>query len=175
MKGMQIACLKTLLPAALFALLLGGCSVNIGTSPTAYDFPSEKVFGVRPGVAANVTNFYAEPQVVELASRVYCDLQHFTATAVTMVQRELKLKGVMMSPDAEKTVVLKIVYPNWVRGTWTTRGLVTLQALLGNGEEVTIDANYQTAGNAMRAFNGAILRAVTGLLEDRVFAAYMNE
>lgn len=38
-----------------------------------------------------------------------------------------------------------------------------LQAALGNGEQVSIDADYQTGGNATRAFNGSILRAVTGL------------
>jgi hypothetical protein len=164
----------SLLVAVLIALL-SGCSVTIGTSPDAYPFPSEKVFSVRPDVAANIANFYTEPEKVELASRVYCDLQHFTATAVAMVRRELEVKGVAMSPDAEKTVVLKVVYPSWVRGMWTMRGRVTLQAALGNGEQVTIDADYQTGGNAMRAFNGSILRAVTGLLEDEVFAAYVNE
>ncbi len=175
MTKMHIDYLATSLSAAVLALFLGGCSVTIGTSPDAYPFPSEEVFSVRPDVAANVTNFYAEPEVVELASRVYCDLRHFTATAVTMVQRELRDRGVAMSPAAEKTVVLKMTHPNWVRGTWTMKGRVSLEAALGNGERVEIDAENQTAGNAMRAFNGAILLAVTDLLKDEVFAAYLNE
>lgn len=167
--------LTALLSVAVLVLFLGGCSVTIGTSPDAYPFPSEEVFSVRPDVAANVTNFYAEPEVVELASQVFCDLQHFTATAVTMVQRELGNRGVAMSPGAEKTVVLKMTHPNWVRGTWTMKGRVTLEAALGNGERVEIDAENQTAGNAMRAFNGAILMAVTDLLKDETLAAYLNE
>ena len=79
MKETQIDRLATSLSAAVLVLFLSGCSMTIGTSPDAYPFPSEEVFSVRPGVAANVTNFYAEPEVVELASRVFCDLQHFTA------------------------------------------------------------------------------------------------
>ena len=175
MNGTQIDHLAKSLSATLLVLFLSGCSLSIGTSPDAYPFPSEVVFSVRPGVEANVTNFYTEPEVVKLASAVRCDLQHFTATAVTMVQRELGISGVAMSPNAEKTVVLKMVDPDWVRGMWTMKGRVTLEAALGNGEEVVVDAEYQTAGNAMRAFNGAILRAVTGLLEDEIFAAYLNE
>lgn len=46
---------------AVFVLLLAACSLTIGTSPNAYPFPSEKVFSVRPDVAANITNFYTEP------------------------------------------------------------------------------------------------------------------
>jgi hypothetical protein len=167
--------LTAVLSSAALAMLVAGCSVTIGTSPNAYPFPSEEVFGVRSGVTVSVTNFYTAPERVELASRVFCDLQHFTATAVTMVQRELQDKGVTMSSDAEKTIVLKMVYPNWVRGMWSMIGRITLQATLGNGEEITIDAENKTAGNAPRAFNGAILRVVTALLKNETLAAYLNE
>ena len=175
MKEIRIGRPGRLLFTAVFVLLLGACSLTIGTSPNAYPFPSEKVFSVRPDVAANITNFYTEPEVVELERNVYSDLQLFTATAVTMVQRELELKDVRMSADAEKTVVLKMVLPKWTRTMWTQSGHVTLQAVFGNGEERSFKADYTTAGNAMRAFNGAILRAVTSLLEDEGFAAYLNE
>ena len=84
-----------------------------------------------------------------------------------MVERELEKQNVTLSPDATKTVILKMTHPSWVRGMWTMRGRVTLQAALGNGEQVSIDADYQTGGNAMRAFNGSILRAVTGLLQEQ--------
>lgn len=154
---------------------LGGCSVNIDTKPDAYPFPSEQVFGVRPGIVVNIKNFYTKPEVAELASLVFCDLQQFTDTALTIVHRELQMKGVKISPDTKKTVVLKMVYPSWVRGMWTMKGRVTLQAILGNGQLVTIDADNQTGGNAFRAFNGAILKAVTSLLKDEVFSAYLNE
>lgn len=112
MKEIRIGRPGRLLFTAVFVLLLGACSLTIGTSPNAYPFPSEKVFSVRPDVAANITNFYTEPEVVELERNVYSDLQLFTATAVTMVQRELELKDVRMSADAEKTVVLKMAFRN---------------------------------------------------------------
>ena len=158
-----------------FVQFLGGCSLSIGTKPDAYPFPSEQVFNVRPDVETNITNFYTNPEVVVLAGKVSCDLQHFTDTALKMVQRELQMKGVKVSPASEKSVVLKMVNPIWETGMWTMKGKVTLQATLGNGKTVTIDAVNQTGGNAMRAFNGAILKAVTGLLKDEVLAEYLNE
>lgn len=157
-------------------LFNSGCSVRIETKPDAYPFPSEQVFNVRSGVAANITNFYTNPEEVEIARNVFCDLQHFTDTARMMVQRELQMKGVEMRAYAEKTVILKMTSPSWVSASiWSVESKVTLQATLGNGEIVMIDAVNRTSGNAMRAFNGAILKAVTGLLQDKVFAAYMNQ
>jgi hypothetical protein len=52
---------------------------------------------------------------------------------------------------------------------------VALETELGNGETFAVDGESQTGGNAMRAFNGAILRAVTGLLKDQRLAAYLND
>lgn len=74
MKEIRIGRPGRLLSMAVFVLLLGACSLTIGTSPNAYPFPSEKVFSVRPDVAANITNFYTEPEVVELERNVYSDL-----------------------------------------------------------------------------------------------------
>ena len=159
---------------AVLVLFLNGCSVTIGTNPDAYPFPSEEVFDVSPGISVSVTNFYTAPEQVELASNVYCDLAHFTETAITMVRRELSNKGLLMSSTGEKSIILRMAHPSWVRGAWTMKGRVTLEAELGDGEKLSIDGESQTGGNAMRAFNGAILRAVTGLLKDPSLAAYLN-
>ncbi len=154
---------------------LTGCSVTIGTNPDTYDFPSERIFHVTPGEKLTVENFCISEERVELGSRVYCDLRHFTDTAVRMVERELTMKGVDLSASAEKTVVLRMTHPSWVLGTWTMIGRVRLEAELGNGQTVAVDGEHKTAGNAMRAFNGAIMYAVTALLEDPTLAAYVSE
>ena len=159
---------------AVLVLFLNGCTLTVGTNPDAYSFPSEEVFEVTPGTSVSVTNSYTAAERVELGSRVYCDLAQFTHTAITMVQRELSSKDLRMSPTGDKTIILRMAYPNWVRGTWTMKGRVTLQAELGNGEKLSVDGESQTGGNVMRAFNGAILRAVTGLLKDPTLAAYLN-
>ena len=162
--------------AGFSILFLGGCSLNIATKPDAYPFPSEQVFDIRSNIAVNIENFYTNPKVVEIGDRVFCDLQQFTGTALTMVQRELQIKGVKISPNTGKTVVLKMIYPRWIYGSFRAMTVhITLQAILENGQVITIDAEYQTLGNAYRAFNGATLKAVTGLLRDKEFSAYLNE
>lgn len=160
---------------ALSVVLSTACSLTVGTRPDAYPFPSERVFDVTPGGSVSVSNFYGAEERVELGSRVYCDLRHFTETAISMVQRELGKKGLILSPDGNKTVVLRMTHPSWVQGMWSMKGRVRLEAQLGNGDAVAVDGESQTGGNAMRAFNGAILRAVTALLEDPTLAAYLNE
>jgi hypothetical protein len=163
----SITCLAAL-------LLLVGCSTTIGTNPEAYPFPSHEVFELRPGVSVALSNGYPAEARVELASRVYCDLRHFTETATAMVHRELAKAGASVGAVGPATVVLRMTHPSWIRGSWTMKGRVTLEAQLGNGQKLSYDGESQTGGNAMRAFNGAILRAVTAFLKDPAVAAYLN-
>ena len=158
----------------LAMMLLGsGCSITVGTRPDAYPFPSEGVFDVNPGVALDVVNGYDGPQKVNLQSNVYADLHNFTATAVGIVERELGKKGVSIDPHGAKKVVLRIIDPVWTVGMWSMKANVTIQAEFA-GRTITADGPYQTAGNAMRAFNGAILRGCVALLQDPVLQAYLN-
>jgi len=159
---------------AAVVLAAGGCSVTIGTRPDAYPFPSDQIFDVEPGVTLEVVNGYTASERVTLASNVYCDLRHFTDTAVGIVQRELGKKGVTIGPNAEKRVVLRIVDPVWTLGTWTMKGKVTLQAQFG-ATTVSVDGQAQTGGNAPRVFNASILRSVIALLKNAELQAYLNE
>jgi hypothetical protein len=159
--------------AALLVSALA-CSTTIGTNPNAYPFPSDQVFALGPEVRVSVANGYASETRVELGSRVFCDLRHFSETATAIVSRELAKKGAAVATPADKSITLRITHPAWVQGSWTMKGRVTLEAQLGNGEKLAYDGELQTAGNAMRAFNGAILRAVTAFLKDPAVAAYLN-
>ena len=154
-------------------LLGAGCSLMVGTRPDAYPFPSEQVFDVRPGAVIDVVNGYPSAQKVTLQRNVYGDLHNFTATAVGIVGRELAKKGVAIEPHAAKKVVLRIIDPVWTIGMWSMKANVTIQADFA-GRTITADGPYQTAGNAMRAFNGAILRGCVALLQDPVLQAYLN-
>lgn len=157
---------------ALAVALATACSVTIGTDPNAYPFPSDEVFEVAPGTALSVSNSYREPTRVKLENRVYCDLQHLTETTRAIVERELVAKGAVLRDEASKKIVLRVINPIWTRGMWSVRASLGLEARYGD-QAVTIIGEYQTGGNAMRAFNGAILRATTALLKTPELKAYL--
>lgn len=160
---------------AVWLMLLGvGCTLNIGTHPDAYPFPSEQVFDVRAGTTLEIVNGHPEPRPTELARGVFADPQHMTDTARAIVARELARKGVDVSGGGAKRVVLTMTDLVWSRGFATQTAKLRLHAEFGDGDGVSVDGVYTTGGNAMRAFNGAILRATTALLEDQTFAAYLD-
>jgi hypothetical protein len=162
-------------PALAAMLALCACSLTVGTNPNAYPFPSSEIPPLTEGVSVSVLNSYAASERVVVAGGIYGDLQQFTDTAVAMVQRELSSKGLVVSPDGGRTIRLRMKYPSLAMGTWSMTARVALETELGNGETFAVDGESQTGGNAMRAFNGAILRAVTGLLKDQRLAAYLND
>ncbi|HYC55816.1 MAG TPA: hypothetical protein VEL28_12855 [Candidatus Binatia bacterium] len=146
----------------------------MGTDPDAYPFPSDEIANFAPGTSVSVSNSYTAPNRVEIGQRAYCDLAHFTDTSVKMVQRELSKKGLSVIQAGGRTMRLRMTYPTLVIGAWSMRARVRLEAELGNGETIAVDGESKTGGNAMRAFNGAILRAVTALLQEPRIAAYLN-
>jgi hypothetical protein len=90
--GLTVHGVRAARPVVLAALLLAtGCSTTIATNPDAYPFPSHEVFALRSGVS--LSNGYPTEKRVELASHVFCDLRHFTETALTRVQRESRRRA----------------------------------------------------------------------------------
>jgi hypothetical protein len=63
------------------------------------------------------------------------NLKEWTDVAVEITKRELKNRGIKISPDSPKTLKLSILEANASTGGWGFRGNVALKATTGNGYE----------------------------------------
>jgi len=115
-----------------------------------------------------------ESKRVKLKRGVFCDLKQLTDTAVAIVTRELNQKGLRITPNADKTMRMRVVKAMWTPKFFTQTGELTLEAALGNGACVSVDGRHETGGNAFRALNGATLFAAIAILQNPRLAAYLK-
>jgi hypothetical protein len=102
-----------------------------------------------------------------------------------MLRRGLETHGMKTAPQAEKIIALRVVtqsvqvqsltrgvdtWPVAVGRTWVN---LTLEAQAADGTRVLIDAR-NSAASAQRAIDSTVHLALTRLLEDEKFLAYMN-
>ena len=131
---------------------------------------------VRGGQSVALNNAYtAETQVKIFAGGVdwLADLKQYTETAMTMLGNEMQKKGITVAPQSAKSVTLR-VYDVQASPGWVIRSSLALEALYGDGTQSTIRAENTSPSDAWRAVDGALMFAVTRLLRDEQFLAYVN-
>jgi hypothetical protein len=164
--------------AALTVALLAGCTTEIGTSPETYSLGASAVSHLRRPQTVALQNAYAADTKVELklaGGNVWIiDLRRLTQTSITMLARALESQGIAAAPDAPNRITLRVSDPLASPG-YTIYARVNLEARLGDGSVVSLQAENRSPVNAERAFDGAVLFALNRLVGDEKFVAYLNK
>ena len=91
------------------------------------------------------------------------------------MSRHLVKSGVAVEPQAPKTTTLTVRSVSAeTRGFAGTNMVVRLEAKFGDGTTAEATGENRSPGSAGRALDGALLFAVTFLLNDARFVDYMN-
>ena len=164
--------------AGLLLTALTGCGpLIIRSNPDTFAVPAEAATQLRGQQSVALNNAYkAETQVkIYTGPRDWvADLEQYTETAITMLGREMTKKGIAVAPQATKSVTLR-VHDVQVSLGWVIRCSLVLEAQHGDGTKSTIITENSSPGTAWRAVDGAIMLAVSRLLRDEQFLAYVNQ
>ena len=101
-------------------------------------------------------------------------MKQYTDTAITMLGREMQKRSVAVDPKASKTVTLR-VYDVSASPGWVIHSSLTLEAVYGDGTKSTIMTKNSSPSDAWRSVDGSLMFAVTQLLSDDRFVAYVNK
>ncbi len=165
----------------VFVLLVGmlaSCVSTIDSDPDTFNVPADAAKHLRAGGNVALNNAYQAETKVTFATigRVswLADLKQYTDTAITMLGREMQKKSVAVGPKAAKAVALRVYDVSASYGWWTIGSVLTLEAQYGDGTKSTIKSENSSPSDAWRAVDGSLMIAVSRLLGDDKFLAYVN-
>lgn len=162
---------------ALVVGVLASCSTTITSDPDTFNVPADAAKHLRAGGSVALNNAYPSEMKVRIWAdgnlRWFGDLKQYTDTAITMLGREMQKKSVAVDPKAAKTLTLRVYDVSASHG-WVIGSVLTLEALYGDGTKSTITTKNSSPSDAWRAVDGSLMFAVSQLLGDEKFLAYVN-
>jgi hypothetical protein len=180
-------CIALALARTLAMLItLGGCAITsqIDSAPKTYDLPEGKTPRLRGQQSIALKNAYGTETKVIVAQQsrntFEADLKQYTDTAITMIERQLKKDGISIDPTAAKAITVRVRDMTFklriIPFGAIANGSLTLEAELGDGTKTAFRSDSETSSysNSGNALDAAVLLAVTSLLNDQQFLAYMN-
>ena len=166
------------LTAALVATL-AGCdgTRRVVSNPTSFGVQEAAAPTLRSGQKIAVRNGYG----TEAVAVVYqgqltweADKKQFTESAAGILARYLATQRIDVDAGASKSITLRVAEMQaQLRGIISTADVVLLVEL-GNGAKKESRARYRTQNGFQWALDGAISQAVTDLVKDPQFLAYVN-
>ena len=178
-QAFRIVCLS------LFVIAYMGALAGCGTVPVVANPNSFEVRGttqpLRVPQTITLTNGYSSETKMPIGSQggitFEGDMRQLTDVAIEMMSRHLGKNGVKVGSGG-KTITLRMrdVRIDFVNIPFAPRHNTTLalEAQLGDGTVATIPATNGSPGGANRSVDGAILFAITALLNDSRFVGYVN-
>jgi len=163
----------------LIVALLAGCAPPlINTNPDTFSVPADAAKYLHEGGNVALKNAYPAETKVKIwtygDSGWFGDMKQYTDTAITMLGKEMRKRSISIDPNAPKTVVLR-VYDVSASPGWVIHSSVTLEAVYGDGTKSTITTTNSSPSDAWRSVDGSLMFAVTRLLADDQFVAYVNK
>jgi hypothetical protein len=171
-----------LLAAAFLALVAAGCAVDVPTSPDTFSLDAKGASHLRRPQSVALSNGY-ETEAKKQFSVGHgvtwaVDQKQLTETAVVMLKRSFEKHGITPVAQGDKSVLLRVRADNAFvhSGAFVAHSNVrlVLEAQFGDGTSTSIPGDNQSPMGAQRAFDGAVLFALNGLLSDERFVAYLN-
>jgi len=163
--------------AGLALAAISGCGpLVVKSNPGTFSVPADAAAQLNKQQSVTLDNAYkAETQVyIYTGARDWqADLQQYTETAIALLGREMTKKGIDLAPQSAKSITMRVRDVQASPG-WVIRTILVLEAQYGDGTKSTIAAENTSPSDAWRAVDGAIMRAVSQLLRDDKFLAYVN-
>lgn len=171
-------CFAWLVVAVLLGALAGCAPPVINTKPDTFNVPADAAKYLHAGAPVALKNAYPSETKVKIftmgESGWIADLKQYTDTAIIMLGREMAKKDVVIEPQAAKTITLK-VYDVSASPGWVIKSYMTLEATYGDGTKSMVMAENSSPSDAWRSVDGSLMFAVTRLLGDDKFIAYVNK
>jgi hypothetical protein len=162
----------------ILVALLGGCAVSVGTDPDRFSLEPTATAHLRMPQNVALLNGYKEETKSQYGmpggNTLVVENKALTETAVAMLGRALQKQGYTVSPQAQKTVTLRVVPRGYIYQAFRYTGRIMLEAKFGDGTEAFIPQENLGA-TWERGFDGAVLFALKDLLEHERFVAYVNK
>lgn len=157
----------------LIAISIAGCTHTVTSNPNTYSVRAQTAPLKATQIA--VVNGYSAETRMKIIVGDEVDLRQVTDTAIKVMSRHLENSGMALEPQAPKSVTLKVSSVSAeVRGFAGTRISVRLEAQFGDGTTAAVSAENNTPGSKARALDGALLFAVTAMLNNARFVDYIN-
>lgn len=180
--ALQIASFSSFI-LALAAVLVGCTTQTIKANPNTFSV-RETTQTLRAPQTITVKNGYgySSPAKETIGSHGGAtwdaDMQQLTDTAISIMTRHLAKNGINVGLEGEKTVTLRVRDTRMEMTPIPFAPLfevtLGLEAQLGDGTASMIPAKNNAPRAPGRAIDGALLFAVTGLLNDTGFVGYIN-
>jgi len=172
---------RALLVWLMLGATLSGCfPIAVTADPDRYSVRGETAL-LRATQVALVNRYPEEKKVPVLhieSGGVYSgfevDLQQVTNAAIKMMGRHLVKNGVAIQQEAPKKIAVSVTTVSAELDAGGTLMRVKLEVQLGDGTGVTVSSDNSSSWSAGRALDGALLFAVTSLLNDLRFVDYVN-
>ena len=165
--------------AALLLTALAGCGPTaIRSSPDAFPVPVGAADQLHGPQTVALDNAYKSPTVEKFYDDLWAgDLKQYTDTAITLLSKAMAKKEITAAPQASKVVTLR-VYDVRASPTWRAVGIaLVLEAQYADGTKSAIQTenNLPLQLHETYAVGNAIMSAVSRLLRDDQFLAYVNQ
>lgn len=161
----------------LLAGVLGGCTIGVSTDPNRFSIEPQATAHLRAPQNVALLNGYASESTAQFnlaGNTLEVERKELTQTAIAMLGRALQKQGYTVSSQAQKSIALRVIPTGVTSQAFRYTGRLRLEARFGDGSEASIPQDNLGA-TWERAFDGAVLFALTELLAHERFIAYMNK
>jgi predicted component of type VI protein secretion system len=172
----------TIVVVTILGILTAGC----GTVDRTYEWTEYKVKAdriINPDEFAkegtvSIINAQADdaPKLVHSfgAGRWYASYKQLTEAIVQQLTNELVKRNITVSPDAVKSIKIKVTGTDFEMGMWKWRGTLEMHLQAGNHYAKDIVVSNSTPGGVDEAFDGAVAIAVIEILNNSNIRAYLQ-
>ena len=175
---MKSVSINRLLAFAFVAFLSGCGTINLKSDPNTFSV-RENTKPLKPTQIALVNGYAAETKAIIYEGRgttLQVDQRQVTDSAIQIMTRHFEKNGIRVVPQAAKTVTLSVQNINQTLvggGYGGMRNQLALEAKYGGTSSLVTGENVSPA-DAGRVMDGALLFAITKLLNEDRFVNYVN-
>lgn len=136
-----------------------------------------EIAGFKGGAAVDLRNVAPEGRVLvgsQGVHRWYGDHRQWTDAAIALMKGELSARGAQVGGGAAKPLDLEVTGANLIWGFAAIRCILNLRATTADGRVFAAEGNNASPATVYRAMDGALSRAVAGLLSNPELRAYLE-
>ena len=165
-------------PLIALAVTLAGCAHTMMANPDTFSVRGDTARLRAPQSITLKNGYSSETKMIVYQGAIWnVDMLQLTDAAIQMMSRHLAKNGIKVGAG-EKTITLRVrdVKASFIAIPFADRvnTSLNLEARMGDGTASTVPAVNGSPLSAQRSIEGALLFAVTGLLNDAQFVGYVN-
>lgn len=173
----------SIIPSLVLVLITSGCAstINHAYEWSEYPIKSERVSQTISSpvvIGVQIINGQSQTDDEELGVVGYHhysgSMKQLTEAIVAQFSTELVKRGIRVDTSAPKSLDLKVISREFIRGLWVIRTDMVLQVKHGSGIVYELDISNTTGGTVPRLYDGAVSVATIALLNDPRVKAYLE-